>query len=88
MSDTDIPYILDGPGSRDNRSDSCYNCIHYLHHQICSAFPDGIPTNIWQLVDNHRSPVTGDHGLQYSRKPYPDPLPDRYDVPDFLKNKL
>ena len=57
-------------------------------HRICAAFPEGIPSEIWQSVDNHRFPVVGDHGLQYSRRPYPDPLPDRYDVPDFLKKNL
>lgn len=33
--------------------------------QICEAFPDGIPMDIWPEGGDHRQPVEGDNGLLY-----------------------
>jgi len=38
MSDADI--LLDGPGSRPWRSDTCWDCAHYQGFQRCAAFPE------------------------------------------------
>jgi 2'-5' RNA ligase len=34
----------------------------------CDAFPQGIPDPIWNNQVDHRQPVDGDHGLQWSAK--------------------
>lgn len=33
---------------------------------FCAAFPDGIPADIWKNRVDHRQPVEGDHGLQWT----------------------
>ncbi|MEF8715062.1 MAG: hypothetical protein V5B39_16215 [Accumulibacter sp.] len=85
MNVEEEPRRLDGPGSRPGRSDTCWDCRHYRSHRRCAAFPDGIPEALWQAVHGHREPYPGDQGIQYKRRAEPDPLPDRDDVPEFLR---
>lgn len=76
---------------RTRWSDTCCRCKH--HHfltKTCAAFPDGIPAAIWNAADGHRSPVDGDHGIQFDPRDMVDPLTrtrDYYEIPDFLLKK-
>lgn len=82
----DCPNILDGPGSRPWRSDTCWDCRHLQYlSKTCAAFPAGIPLEVWQAYRAHRSPIIGDNGIQYERAQYPDASPERYEIPDFLR---
>ncbi len=87
MNADDIPNRLDGHGSRPWKSDTCWNCRHLqVGTQRCTAFPEGIPEELWGAYRGHRKPFPGDHGLQFSERPLPSPLlASRYEVPDFLK---
>jgi hypothetical protein len=49
-------------------------CVHFLgvsdadeQHQapICTAFPDGIPSEIAYGNNPHATPYPGDHGIQF-----------------------
>lgn len=82
MSDADI--LLDGPGSRPWRSDTCWDCAHYQGFQRCAAFPEGIPDALWQASKGHRAPWPGDQGIQYEQVTMPTgPI----EIPEFLKRK-
>jgi hypothetical protein len=35
----------------------------------CSAFPDGIPDEIWNGENNHQKPYLGDKGIQFKQNP-------------------
>lgn len=47
----------------------CFCCKHFDKWSgsfaNCSAFPHGIPLEIWQHKNDHTQPFPGDHGIQY-----------------------
>lgn len=47
----------------------CAYCRWYLGHGVCEAFPSGIPMAIRLGEADHRYPVHGDKGVQFSPKP-------------------
>lgn len=40
-----------------------------LDGPFCAAFPDGIPDRIFNNEVDHREPIAGDHGLQWTPRP-------------------
>ena len=49
----------------------CLFCQHYDRDEnatkpTCAAFPDRIPTAIRENRLDHRSPITGDHGITFA----------------------
>ncbi len=61
-------------------SQVCLPCVHFhdiafttTERTTCAAFPDGIPDFIWDGRNTHRRPVKGDHGIQFERRPPPEP---------------
>lgn len=75
---------LDGPGSRPWKSETCWDCRHYRGARVCSAYPGGIPENVWQTYRGHRSPIDGDNGIQYEQDTT---SAGSYDIPEFLRKK-
>lgn len=49
----------------------CVGCRNYRGGTTprCTAFPDGIPVQIWTGGADHRQPIEGDHGIQYELRP-------------------
>lgn len=90
MSPDEIPHGIDGQSDNPWYSHTCGRCRNYGENQTCPAFPEGIPKEIWQARSGHRAPYPGDHGIQFHEISLPEPLPSRYDVPEFLmaKNSL
>lgn len=54
----------------------CLSCIHWQSPldraddsegpmQLCDAYPDGIPDDIWWNRADHRQPQPGDHGVRW-----------------------
>jgi len=36
----------------------CWNCVHFLpENYSCIAFPDGIPTEITENMNEHKTPL-------------------------------
>ena len=48
-------------------SPTCEFCVHCDHRfqYACTAFPDGIPAEIWLGENHHLDPVDGDHGIHF-----------------------
>jgi hypothetical protein len=51
----------------------CFDCAHMQGVQagigwVCSAYPDGIPTEILASKHDHRLSYQGDHGITFSPK--------------------
>jgi len=57
----------------------CLYCVHLDHVRLdvnaCKAFPDGIPDGILMGFDDHRTPITGDGGIQFEQDPAQEPAP-------------
>lgn len=51
-------------------SPTCFFCRHHEDREIseraCSAFPDGIPLEIWNGQNDHKSPYPGDNGIRFT----------------------
>jgi hypothetical protein len=49
----------------------CFWCKHFVKGQgkrrpkVCTAFPEGIPAEIYRNEYDHRLPHEGDHGIQF-----------------------
>lgn len=44
----------------------CADCIHAEPDlSVCTAFPDGIPKEIENMVRDHRRPYAGDEGITF-----------------------
>lgn len=66
----------------------CTFCVHWISplsagvgatladRQVCAAYPDGIPDDIWWNQADHREAQPGDNGIQWepvdSESAYPD----------------
>ena len=46
----------------------CITCKNRITQLICKAFPDGIPQIVLLGEEQHRTPLPGDHGIQYEAK--------------------
>ena len=53
---------------------SCVLCEHFhrtdREADTCTAFPKGIPEDIWNGKTDHRERVSGDHGIVFSPSTY------------------
>lgn len=47
----------------------CSYCKHFdlktRDKEVCAAFPSGIPAEVLKGRNNHRTPIEGDHGVQF-----------------------
>src|SRR5690349_12113342 len=63
----------------------CAFCVHWRrdpdHHRQCSAFPEGIPDEIWSGRNTHQQPYPGDHGIRFELHP------KAKRTPDFLRQR-
>lgn len=55
---------------------ACVSCKHFnaeesqkLGKNVCSAFPLGVPFEIFMGFDDHREPFEGDNGIKWEPKP-------------------
>lgn len=46
---------------------SCSSCENFISAKECLAFPNGIPADIWENKNDHKSEYPGDRGIQYER---------------------
>lgn len=65
-------FVLDESRSLILFSGVCTFCKHFDPSSIarpamtCTAFPDGIPMEIWQGDNPHTQPFPGDNGIQFT----------------------
>ena len=85
MPNNEPPSRLDGPGSRPWRaSETCWGCAHQRPGKTCTAFPNGIPDELYNAYRGHRTPYPGDNGIQYTGYEGPEWTAE---IPDFLRMK-
>lgn len=56
---------------------ACRRCRHLrsVRHMTCDAFPDGIAWLVLSGQHRHRTPLPGDHGVQFAPLPRDDATP-------------
>lgn len=64
---------------RPHTPSACQDCTNLAGFLIiqqriwpkCRAFPKGIPESVMTGQADHRTPINGDHGIQYTPRPGP-----------------
>lgn len=51
-----------------NVSSQCYKCQNLTGAQLCKAFPNGIPDELYFNEVSHESPYEGDNGIIFKEK--------------------
>lgn len=52
----------------------CSRCVHFnassplSKKKTCSAFPKGIPGEIWLGINDHTTPYPGDNGIRFQER--------------------